>query len=153
MTGRLREVFEAQREELVAALEEARGELRELEQHRAELLALISATETALRLRTAGVGERTRAAASDDRAPSSPVRADQLTLHQAMAVVLRDGPLTFRQIADEVNRRGLYRKRDGSTVEINQVHARSRNYRHLFEKVGNTMRLATERPRGEDNGT
>jgi hypothetical protein len=41
-----------------------------------------------------------------------------------------------RQLADAVNERGLYRKRDGSPVEVNQVHARTSNYEALFEKNG-----------------
>jgi hypothetical protein len=40
-----------------------------------------------------------------------------------------------------VNRRALYRKRDGSPVEVNQVHARTNNYTDLFEKDGPKVRL------------
>jgi hypothetical protein len=43
-----------------------------------------------------------------------------------------------------VNTRGLYRTRDGSPVEVNQVHARTGNYPDLFEKQGSQIRLKGE---------
>jgi hypothetical protein len=67
-----------------------------------------------------------------------------MTLHDALARVLEDIGnewMTARELADEVNRRGLYRKRDGSPVEVNQVHARTNNYEDLFEKNGPKIRL------------
>ena len=67
-----------------------------------------------------------------------------MTLHEAIVVVLEDGGNEWthtREIADEVNRRDLYRKRDGSPVESNQIHARAKNYLHLFEKEGPLVRL------------
>ena len=33
-----------------------------------------------------------------------------------------------REIADLVNERKLYRKGDGSPVDVNQIHARTNNY-------------------------
>ena len=42
--------------------------------------------------------------------------------------------------------RGLYHKKDGSPVEINQVHARTNNYHDLFEKDGPLIRLREESP-------
>lgn len=57
------------------------------------------------------------------------------TLHDAMIAVLRqapDGRLTAGQLAEEINRRGLYRMRDGRPVAPAQIHARARNYGHLF---------------------
>jgi hypothetical protein len=76
--------------------------------------------------------------------PPQPGDGPPLTLHEALARVLEDAGnewMTARELADEVNRRGLYRKRDGSTVEVNQVHARTNNYRDLFEKDGPKIRL------------
>jgi hypothetical protein len=43
--------------------------------------------------------------------------------------------MTARALADAVNGRGLYRKKDGSPVEINQVRARTNNYHDLFRKT------------------
>jgi hypothetical protein len=72
-----------------------------------------------------------------------------MTLHQALALVLQEHgnePMTARALADAVNDRGLYRKKDGSAVEVNQVHARTNNYQDLFEKDGSLIRLRTESP-------
>src|SRR5205085_7162313 len=38
-------------------------------------------------------------------------------------------------------RRALYRKKDGTPIEPNQVHARTKNYDELFEKNGPRVRL------------
>ena len=48
--------------------------------------------------------------------------------------------MTVKDRAAEVNGRHLYRKRDGSAVEANQVHARLNNYGQLFEKEGPRVR-------------
>jgi hypothetical protein len=72
-----------------------------------------------------------------------------MTLHDAIVLVLRERgekPMTARELADTVNERGLYRKRDGSPVEVNQVHARANNYEELFEKDGPIIRLRTLPP-------
>ena len=54
----------------------------------------------------------------------------------------RDNSLaSAREMVDEINARDLYRKRDGSPVEPNQIHARVKNYEWMFEKVGSRIRL------------
>ena len=62
-----------------------------------------------------------------------------------MAEVLKERgnvPTTARDLADEINRRRLYTKRDGSRVELNQIHARANNYLHQwFEKRGSAICL------------
>ncbi|MCT7294605.1 winged helix-turn-helix domain-containing protein [Ralstonia sp. CHL-2022] len=57
-----------------------------------------------------------------------------LTLHEACIEVLTlaDRPLPARAIADEVNRRGQYARRDGAAVTPNQISARTHNYPALF---------------------
>ena len=68
----------------------------------------------------------------------------RLTLHEALAHVLRERGnewTSARELADEVNTHGLYVKRDGRPVEVNQVHARVKNYPQLFEKNGSQIRL------------
>jgi hypothetical protein len=67
-----------------------------------------------------------------------------MTLHKAIAHVLRANEnrwMTARELADAVTTQGLYRKRDGSRLEANQVHARTNNYADLFEKEGANIRL------------
>jgi hypothetical protein len=75
--------------------------------------------------------------------------ARKMTLHEALAQVLRENgnaPMTARELADAVNARGLYRKRDGSAVEANQVQARTNNYGAIFEKDGSNILLREEAP-------
>jgi len=70
-----------------------------------------------------------------------------MTLHEAIALLLRENAnesMTVRELADALNERGLYRKRDGSPIEVNQVHARTNNYRSIFEKDGPNVRLREE---------
>lgn len=66
----------------------------------------------------------------------------RVTLHQEIADILRQqGWMTTKEIADAVNRRGRYVKRDGSAMTAFQVHGRTRNYPHLFERDGSRVRL------------
>jgi hypothetical protein len=79
----------------------------------------------------------------------SPVVKETMTLHDALVLILRENnnePMTARELADAVNDRDLYRKRDGSPVEVNQVHARASNYEALFEKDGALIQLREESP-------
>lgn len=109
------------------ALDAARVELDELDARRAELVQQIASAEMIL----AG-------------APQHLETSRQLTLHNALVRVLEDHNnewMTARELADEVTRRGLYRKRDGNRVDVNQIHARTNNYSDLFEKTGPNIRL------------
>lgn len=67
-----------------------------------------------------------------------------MTLHEAMQDVLhRAGePLTSREIADEINRRGLYERGDGAQLGASQVSARARNYPCLFARTAGNTRIA-----------
>lgn len=65
-------------------------------------------------------------------------------LHEAMIQALRNRnnlPMSARELADAVNRSGLYRKRDGSPVDPGQIHARVHNYPRLFIREGGRIRL------------
>ncbi len=117
------------------ALAEARRELADLDARRDELLQQIAEAEAVIGGGSAG--DRSRLAEA-----TAPAAA--MTLHEALARVLEDTGnewMTARELTDEVNRRVLYRKRDGSPVEVNQVHARTNNYGDLFEKNGPKIRL------------
>jgi hypothetical protein len=118
-------------DELEAGLAEAERELARLDERRAELTSLISQARAALGLEATGP-------------TSAPRSGDRLTLHEALATVLRERGnawMSARELADEVNSRGLYAKRDGRPVEVNQVHARVKNYPQFFEKDGSQIRL------------
>ena len=132
--SRLANLLRAQEGELTRALQDAETELAALDARREQLRTLVSSIRAAL------------ATLSADKTPEPPAPSvpGHLTLHDAMAQVLRhhgkDG-LTARELADEINEQRLYRKRDGSPVEINQVHARTNNYSQLFEKDRGRIRL------------
>jgi hypothetical protein len=128
----LEQALQQGRQLIEAALDQARAELTSLDARRAELEALIAQAETAL------------------GGSSAPAAAPPgMTLHEALVLVLRENdnqPMSVRQLTDAVNERGLYRKRDGSPVEVNQVHARTSNYEALFAKDGALIRLREEIP-------
>lgn len=128
----LADALHRSREMIRAALADAHAELTALDARRGELQALIVQAEAAL-------GEATQPTAG----PAA------MTLHEALAQILRENgnePMTARDLTDAVNSRGLYSKKDGSPVEINQVHARTNNYQDLFEKDRSLIRLREESP-------
>jgi hypothetical protein len=57
-------------------------------------------------------------------------------LHEAIAQVLKEHnrSMTARELADEINRRKLYIKKDKSLIKTSQIHARVKNYPHLLRK-------------------
>ena len=128
----LEQALQRSREMIKAGLGAAETELAALDARRAELMTLIAQAKAAL------------------GAPPPPAAAPTaMTLHEALVLILEENgnqPMTVRQLADAVNERGLYRKRDGSSVEVNQVHARTSNYEALFEKNGPMIRLREESP-------
>ena len=131
---RLKRALDGVREELEAGLAEAEGELMQLDERRAELITLIAQGRAALGL---------DAVLLTATGPAM----DRLTLHEALAQVLRERANAWakaRELADEVNARRLYVRRDGRAVEVNQVHARVKNYPQLFEKDGPNIRLRAD---------
>lgn len=65
-----------------------------------------------------------------------------LKLHEAISVVLLDKAnrtATTQEIADEINQRGLYQRKDGEPLPAFQVMQRTKlskgNYHHLFEWI------------------
>ncbi len=57
-----------------------------------------------------------------------------MTLHEAIEWILNETPegLSTMQIAEMINQRGLYQRKDKLPVESSQVAARVNNYNHLF---------------------
>ena len=57
-----------------------------------------------------------------------------MTLHEAIEDLLLEygRSMTTREIADQINERQSYRKKDGSPIAASQVHLRTRNYHKLF---------------------
>lgn len=66
-----------------------------------------------------------------------------MTLHEAIEKVLQQKgmSMTTQQIADELNENNWYKKKDGSKILAFQIHGRTRNYSHLFERKGSTVSL------------
>lgn len=111
------------------ALADAQDELAGLRRREGELLGLIQRAEAML---------------GNARVTATPNPVQQLTLHEALVRILRENGndwLTVHELAQAVTERGLYRKRDGSPVEANQVHGRTNNYKAVFEKDGARVRL------------
>ena len=82
--------------------------------------------------------------ASADQSPTRQTLA--LTAHGAMAEVLGTAPqhkMRPVDLAAEINRRGLYRMRDGRPIETQQIHARAGNYPNMFERDGAFIKLKT----------
>src|SRR5689334_9839321 len=100
----LRKLLEETRPALEDALADAERELADLDERRCELQALIARARAAL-------GEETR--------PPTPAQ-ERLTLHQALELVLREHDnrwMTVHELADEINARALYEKRDRTPVD------------------------------------
>src|SRR5437870_1545404 len=100
----LARALEGARADIEMGLAKAEAELRDLEIRRAALQALIARAHAAL--------------GQTDTRSQAPNAGSQraLTLHEAMVQVLQEhggGAMSARDIADEINRRQLYRKRDG----------------------------------------
>ena len=65
-------------------------------------------------------------------------KINAMKLHEAIQIVLQNGPMTASEIASEINRRGLYhRKKDEALLKRNQISARihRKTYKHLFFKL------------------
>jgi HB1, ASXL, restriction endonuclease HTH domain len=130
MTDALEAALNANRAGIIAALQDARQDLADLREREREVVRLINRAEMAL-----GLLE------PDAEVPAPP--SPELTLHEAMSQVLRERgtAMTAREIAEEINRRGLYRKADGSLLDPGQVHARVHRYGHLFERRNRKIEL------------
>jgi hypothetical protein len=124
----LKSILESARPQLESGIAAAEAELEALETRRLELLALIG---------------QARAALGQPGVAEASVGGGRLTLHEALALVLRESEdewMTVRELTDQVNARNLYQRRDGSPVEANQVHARTKKYPQ-FDKRGPRVRL------------
>lgn len=75
---------------------------------------------------------------------STGASGEKMTLHVAMQRVLETAPkrmMRAGELAAEVERRRLYRMRDGRAVEPQQIHARAGNYPEVFTREGTFIKL------------
>ena len=67
------------------------------------------------------------------------------TLHEAMRIVLSEAEnktMHAAELADEIYKRRLYLKKDGSKAEYTQIRARCGHYPDMFEALpGNYIKL------------
>ncbi|MHB1446207.1 MAG: hypothetical protein ACYCTI_00405 [Acidimicrobiales bacterium] len=124
----VRGVVAIHRDEIRADLEQARQSLRRSQEACGDLQRHVDLLEGLL----AVTGP-----------PTVTVESRGRTLHEVMVVVLEDEPYGLRagDLAAEINRRGLYRMRDGRPVEAQQIHARVGNYSELFAREGTFIKL------------
>lgn len=135
----VRKVARANREEIEADLDRLRLERAAAQRAVDEIDRRISAFELLV------------TAAGEDVARGDEERGAPLTLHEAMAEILRGvsgHELRAPDLAREINSRGLYRMRDGRPVEAQQIHARVGNYGHMFERRGTSIGLREADPLG-----
>jgi hypothetical protein len=134
MDADLGDALERGRQMIREALTEARAELDELRRRESVLERQIAEAEAAL---------------GEPETPVETVDGESLTLHEALVRLLREAGgegRTPRELADLVNDRGLYQRRDGSPVQANQVQARINNYDRLFDRDGAKVRLREDSP-------
>lgn len=123
----LRRALLANKDNIEVTLAKAQEELAESRRQCAELEDLIERARVVL-----GAEEPTRANRSEGR-----------TLHAAMELVLheRNEAMSAPDLAAEINRRGLYRRRDGRPVDSGQIHARVGGYGALFARQNRRIAL------------
>ena len=76
--------------------------------------------------------------------PDASKRNKRITLHEEIRDIFLESDeewLTTRQLSGLVNKRGRYRKKDGSDVTAYQIHGRIKNYARLFERQKQNVRL------------
>ncbi len=76
-----------------------------------------------------------------------------VTLHDEIVEILDERNvawLTTKDLAELVNARGRYKKRDGSAVTAYQIARRTWNYSHLFDIDGSRVRLKRAYPVNAD---
>lgn len=69
-----------------------------------------------------------------------------MTLHDAIAEILKEAgrPLSTREIADIVNKSGLYSRKDEKLIEKGQIRSRVKNYSKLFDYINGQVILTTD---------
>ncbi len=126
--NKLDDALASNRSAVAKALPEAEREL-------AECRARCAALEESIGL--------ARLITGDIATSSADASSQQGTLRDAMVTVLRgrDSGLTAPEIATEVERKGLYRRRDGRPAPGGQIHSYVHNYPDVFVRDGGRIRL------------
>lgn len=112
-----------------------------------ELRARIAGRESSRTEPETIVRERSLPALGTEKFKKMPTRS-MITLHKEIEDILKQQGktwLTTAELAKLVNKRGRYRKKDGSKVTAFQIHGRTRNYPDLFDRDGSRVRLKSSR--------
>jgi len=69
-----------------------------------------------------------------------------MTLHAAIEKLLKfkGKPMSIQEIADELNAKGWYQRKDGTKLQGVHIHGRTRNYKDIFIRKGTTVSLFGE---------
>ncbi len=69
-----------------------------------------------------------------------------MTLHEAIEKLLaqQQRPMSTNEIAEALNNNSWYTKKDGSPITAYQIHGRTKNYDHLFDREGSMVSLITK---------
>lgn len=69
-----------------------------------------------------------------------------MTLHEAIEKLLfqQGRAMTTTEIAEALNKNSWYTKKDGSLIQAFQIHGRTRNYAHIFNREGSLVSLKSK---------
>ena len=71
------------------------------------------------------------------------MKEEKLTLHEAIIMILEENNriMSTKELAEQVNAKKLYIKKDGTPVTAFQIHGRTKNYPNLFLRDGSSVGL------------
>jgi hypothetical protein len=70
------------------------------------------------------------------------LKRPDITLHETIKRIINEyGPAVVSEITAKVNEQGLYKRKDGEPVTVNQICARIRKYPRMFIKEGGKVYL------------
>ncbi len=69
-----------------------------------------------------------------------------MTLHAAIEKLLKfkGKPMSIQEIADELNAKGWYQRKNGTKIQAVHIHGRTRNYKDTFIRKGSIVSLFGE---------
>lgn len=66
-----------------------------------------------------------------------------MTLHAAIEKLLKfkAKPMSIQEIADELNAKGWYQKKNGAKIQAIHIHGRTRSHKEIFVRKGTLVAL------------
>lgn len=121
---------------------------RKLKKLRSVVIRGNESTNTNGATTVAGSKSESRKIGKSTKRDATMMPSGRITLHDEIVEILNERNeewLTTKDIAELVNARGRYKKRDGSAVTAYQIARRTWNYSHLFDIDGSRVRLKERR--------